>query len=231
MQTTHRALTSVRHLLLRPPVSFRAHAPPRLRHVTAMATAAPPRIAAHGSSPEITRKLSEAFADAEVQQLREELGFGVPATAAGSTFAPEAFFGALDSRRAGHALLVAGDIASTQEFMRQHSSRLPDGALFVADRQTSGALPCCLAAYHPDQSLGNTELYSTLLSFPQPVQSLRCGCGRACTIGRCSMLAALLHRCPDRCAPRNQLHCRPRPQRQHVHVHCQLETHALKTHT
>lgn len=38
----------------------------------------------------------------------------------------------------GHTLLFTPSIPSTQEFMRMHSSVLPDGAVLVADQQTKG---------------------------------------------------------------------------------------------
>ncbi|KAI8471829.1 MAG: hypothetical protein J3K34DRAFT_384539 [Monoraphidium minutum] len=49
-----------------------------------------------------------------------------------------AFAAALATRQMGRLLLATPSIASTQEFMRRHSAVLPEGAVLVADRQTSG---------------------------------------------------------------------------------------------
>ncbi|KAG2429540.1 hypothetical protein HXX76_010775 [Chlamydomonas incerta] len=46
--------------------------------------------------------------------------------------------GGSSSRTMGRALLVAGVLGSTQELLRAHGSALGDGAVVVADRQTSG---------------------------------------------------------------------------------------------
>jgi hypothetical protein len=45
---------------------------------------------------------------------------------------------ALHSRDMGRALMVTPSISSTQEFMRQHTSTLPEGAVLIAEQQVSG---------------------------------------------------------------------------------------------
>lgn len=49
-----------------------------------------------------------------------------------------AVFKHLKTQRMGHSLLSTPSISSTQEFMRQHTSVLPDGTVLVADQQTGG---------------------------------------------------------------------------------------------
>ncbi len=44
----------------------------------------------------------------------------------------------LGSRDMGRALMVTPSISSTQEFMRQHTTRLPEGAVLVAEQQFAG---------------------------------------------------------------------------------------------
>lgn len=60
------------------------------------------------------------------------------AAASDSWLDSAAVFKHLSSRRMGRALLSTPSIPSTQEFMRQHTSVLPDGAVLVADQQTKG---------------------------------------------------------------------------------------------
>jgi hypothetical protein len=49
-----------------------------------------------------------------------------------------AYSSALSTRQLGRLLLSARSMGSTQEFLRRHAAVLPEGAVVVADRQTSG---------------------------------------------------------------------------------------------
>lgn len=53
-----------------------------------------------------------------------------------------AVFKHLTSQRMGHVLLSTPSIPTTQEFMRMHTSVLPDGTVLVADQQTKGKGGC-----------------------------------------------------------------------------------------
>eukprot|EP00195_Chlamydomonas_chlamydogama_P007821 CAMPEP_0202893470 /NCGR_PEP_ID=MMETSP1392-20130828/3052_1 /ASSEMBLY_ACC=CAM_ASM_000868 /TAXON_ID=225041 /ORGANISM="Chlamydomonas chlamydogama, Strain SAG 11-48b" /LENGTH=357 /DNA_ID=CAMNT_0049577817 /DNA_START=158 /DNA_END=1231 /DNA_ORIENTATION=- len=56
----------------------------------------------------------------------------------GETFNGHAFMRHVQSHAMGHVLLSTPEMTSTQEFMRQHASRLGGDVVLVADRQTSG---------------------------------------------------------------------------------------------
>lgn len=111
----------------------------QLRRASIAAMAQPERICLHGSSPDIVQAFASGFTiDGGIEAPK--LLLSAPTAAAGSSFDPDAYFQALRSQRTGHALLVAGEIASTQEFMKQHSSRMADGTVLVADRQSYGEI-------------------------------------------------------------------------------------------
>jgi hypothetical protein len=54
----------------------------------------------------------------------------------------------LHSRDMGRALMVTPSISSTQEFMRQHTSKLPEGTVLVAEQQVAGKGACCSYLLH-----------------------------------------------------------------------------------
>ncbi|KAL4422552.1 hypothetical protein ABPG75_008749 [Micractinium tetrahymenae] len=56
----------------------------------------------------------------------------------GSTFDAQRFLGALQTRVLGRVLLTAGATASTQVVVQENVAKLPDGLLFVADKQFVG---------------------------------------------------------------------------------------------
>lgn len=65
------------------------------------------------------------------------LHYGGPSPHAGA-FDPPRYFDALDTACLGRTLLAAGATASTQAVVQDNVVRLPDGVLFVADRQLGG---------------------------------------------------------------------------------------------
>lgn len=56
-------------------------------------------------------------------------------------------FSHLTSQHMGRVLLSTPSIPSTQDFMRQHTSVVPDGAVLVADQQTKGKGKSCQLAF------------------------------------------------------------------------------------
>jgi len=103
------------------------------------AVAAPSLLCVHASRPELLAAAQAAFEGApSAGPDAPALAFGAPLAAAGSAFDAAAYFAALRSTSVGHVLLAAGTMASTQEYARAAAGRLPDGAVLLADRQSSG---------------------------------------------------------------------------------------------
>ena len=84
----------------------------------------------------------EGSAVFEITSPSESAPQDAPSTSCSSPpthqFNARRFMSQLHSSSLGHILLTAADIPSTQEFMRRHGTKLADGVVMVADRQSSG---------------------------------------------------------------------------------------------
>ncbi len=78
----------------------------------------------------------------------------------------------LGSRDMGRALMVTPSISSTQEFMRQHTTRLPEGAVLVAEQQFAGKGARAAA----DRRLAPARLRCACLVRRRPAQGGQPGC-------------------------------------------------------
>jgi hypothetical protein len=58
------------------------------------------------------------------------------------SFSPERFFSLLHTETLGRVLLTAGEVQSTQAVVQAGLTKLPDGIVFVADRQMGGKGRC-----------------------------------------------------------------------------------------
>eukprot|EP00887_Chlorella_sp_A99_P000364 scaffold13.g364.t1 len=96
------------------------------------------RAALDAGSPLVAHKaLTAGGQQVQTCALQFHEAAGADAATCGA-FQPRAYFAALRSSVLGRVLMTAESIGSTQEVVQENAARLPDGLLFVADRQAGG---------------------------------------------------------------------------------------------